>query len=91
MYVSRTLSEAHTIQSVVKIVNEGVVEGIEGIVFTSEQLAGQYAVEAAQQSGYNVDENEIWAHLEFLSNAGGKFNFSSAVNHGMKIHTKRKQ
>ena len=87
IYISNSIKNATALTEVVDIINgaaDGHVEGMEGIEFTPAQLAGQYAHSAAKDQGY-MGEAEIEAHLEILVDAGAKFDFSTALTHGMAI------
>jgi len=46
---------------------------------TPEQLAAQYALEAARESGYAVDADALSAHLDFLVDAGAVFDPAAAL------------
>lgn len=86
MYISYALRQPmNDISSVVALVNKGTAEGIEGIEFTSAQLAGQYAYDAAEEAGYGIDEDSIDAQLDALSAAGATFGWSSAIDHALLI------
>lgn len=90
IYISRTISQASSIEEVVEAINAGgMCEGMEGVEFSPEQLAGQYAEDAASDSGFPVDLEAIEAHLEFLSDAGAVFNSTEAAEWGMKIASAR--
>ncbi len=88
--ISYAIQNAKTLGDVVELVNEGTCEGIEGMEFTPEHLAGQYAQRAAQESGYPVDADSVEAHLEFLSDAGAVFDAAGAVAHAMQIEAATK-
>lgn len=86
MYASLTIRNAFGMKAIVDAINNApIVEGIEGVEFTAEQLAGQYAAEAeiAADSGYLVDENALWVHLKVLEENGAQFNFQAAIDHGL--------
>lgn len=85
IYTSYALSNAHTLGYVVELVNEGTCEGMEGLEFTSDMLAGQYAWDAASTSGYAVDAESIEGHLEFLAGEGAKFNEAKALAHALDL------
>jgi len=85
IYTSYVLSNAHTLGYVVELVNEGTFEGMEGLEFTSEMLAGQYAWNAASASDYPVDAESIEGHLEFLASEGAKFNQAKAAAHALAL------
>jgi hypothetical protein len=88
LYLSKALTDAMTIEQVVSLVNDGLCEGMEGIEFTPEMLAGQYAAKEAEWSTSEaVTEADLEAQLEYLRAAGAKFDTQGAVAHGMKIHS----
>ena len=90
IYISRAVANAKSIEDVVEIINGGgTCEGMEGVEFTPEQLAGRYAEDAAYDSDYPVDAGSIKAHLEFLAEAGAIFEESAAVAHGLTINAAR--
>lgn len=90
IYISRAVVSAQSLEDVVEIINKGgVCEGMEGVEFTPEQLAGQYAEDAAHDSGFAVDQDAIEAHLEILRDAGANFDASAAAAHGMAINAAR--
>lgn len=70
---STALDFAGSIEAAAAIITEGTA------LFTPEQLAGQYAWDAAQQAGYGTDDETIIAHLDFLSEAGAKFDGGLAL------------
>jgi len=85
--ISNSIKTATSLPEVVAIINgaaDGHIEGMEGLGFTPAMLAGQYAQDAAAESGYMGDA-EIEAHLEFLVEKGADFDFSAALAHGMTI------
>lgn len=84
--ISYALNNAHTIEKIVELVNEGTCEGMEGLAFSSDELAGQYAHAAALESGDEVDAESIEAHLEFLASEGANFNTDIATAHALAIH-----
>jgi hypothetical protein len=83
--ISYAMRHATRLHAVVDIVNEGTFEGMEGMKFSSEQLAGQYAFSAANAGDYTVDADALAGQLEFLSDAGAVFNTSAAIAHGLAI------
>jgi hypothetical protein len=87
VYVSNAIRGYTTLEQIVAHINNGgTCEGIEGIEFSPEQLAGQYAFDAITESDYpDVDEGSIDAHLDFLVDAGAKFNRRDAINHGLLL------
>jgi hypothetical protein len=83
--ISYAMRHATKLDAVVEMVNKGTCEGMEGMEFSSEQLAGQYAFNAASNGDYPVDAGSIAGQLEFLSDAGAVFNASAAIAHGLAI------
>jgi hypothetical protein len=83
--ISYALLNANSLYAVVDLVNAGTCEGIEGVEFSSEQLAGQYAFSAANAGDYTVNADALAGQLEFLSDAGAVFNTSAAIAHGLAI------
>ena len=88
IYISNSIKNATSLSEVVGIINgaaDGHVEGMEGIEFTPAQLAGQYAQDAAEESGYGADAESIDAHLDILENEGAEFDTCAALKHGLAI------
>ncbi|MFP4104864.1 MAG: hypothetical protein ACLFVU_02145 [Phycisphaerae bacterium] len=86
IYISKTIQDDHSIDQLVEHANEGLCEGMEGIEFSPEQLAGQYAWQAAKEADPDwIDEDSLGAHLEFLRDAGAKFDELEAIEHGLKL------
>ena len=86
MYASNAIRGYVTLERIVAIINEGgTCEGMEGIEFSGEQLAGQYAFDAAKASGYPIDESALDAHLDFLAESGAEFDRSTAIEHGLRL------
>lgn len=83
--ISYAINNALTLDDVVALVNEGTCEGMESMEFTSEQLAGQYAYNAAVESGCPVNAADIDAQLEFLRDAGAVFDDTKAAAHALAI------
>ena len=85
-YLSNAIANATSLEQVVEYVNEGACEGMEGIEFSSDMLAGQYAWQAAKDADDGeITEYHIEGQLEYLRDAGGVFNEQNAIAHGMKI------
>lgn len=85
-YLSNAIANATSLEQVVDYVNEGTCEGMEGIEFSSEMLAGQYAWQAAKEADDGeITEQHIEGQLEFLSEAGAVFNEQAAIEYGMNI------
>lgn len=86
MYISLTIRDAHSIETVVAAINEApICEGMEGIEFTAEQLAGQYAAAAQIESGYPVDKAALEAHLDYLQESGARFDYPAAIAQGLAV------
>jgi len=82
--MTNAITEAQSIEQVVEIINtakEGQASDYFGgaDLRSAEEMAGQYALEAAQESGY-TDNDSIAAHLDLLAEAGANFNFHSALD-----------
>jgi len=84
MYVSKELNNAYTQERCVEIINEGTCEGMEGIEFNSDQLAGQYAAYAAIEAGY-TDQQSIDGQLDVIANAGAEFDSIEAMKFAIAI------
>lgn len=85
--ISRTIAQAHSLEAVVDVINRGgVCEGVEGIEFTAEELAGQYAADAARDNGF-LDMESLAAQLEFLSDAGAVFDHPGALEWASTVAT----
>jgi len=81
IYSSRLIEQAQTQEEIVEAINAGgVTEGVEGVEFTAEQLAGEYAWQAAEEAGY-VDDDSLEGQLECLADAGADFSQSDALEH----------
>ena len=85
MFISNALQNAHSIDQVVELINSGSCEGMEGIEFSSEQLAGQYAWSCAKEAGYGVEENDLEAQLEIIAEQGAEFDSKKALEHALQI------
>ncbi|ODN41114.1 hypothetical protein [Piscirickettsia litoralis] len=89
--ISQALQQAQTFQQVVDMIN--AANNDESIPYhggvdcanTGDELAGQYAYDAADEAGYGIDEHNLEAHLELLSEAGAKFDHSKAMAEAMRI------
>ena len=84
-WLSPAITNSHDPDVIVELVNEGTCEGMEGIEFSSEMLAEQYAYYAADDAGYGLNEDNLYAHLEFLQEYGGRFDFSKALAWAIKL------
>lgn len=70
---STSLDFAASIEHAARIVTEGTA------MFSPEQLAGQYAADAAKQAGHTT-RDDLAAHLEFLAGAGAVFDHAAALD-----------
>lgn len=82
--MTNAITEAYSMEKVVEVINtskNGESPSYFGGADTreAEVMAGQYAWEAAKDSGF-TDDASIEAHLTFLADAGADFNFSSALD-----------
>ena len=84
--MTNAITEANTLEQVVEIINSDEASEYFGgtDLRSAEKMAGQYAWEAAEESGYTDDES-IEAHLDILSDAGARFNFSNALNEAIAL------
>ena len=72
--ISQALQNAQSIEQVVEIINGGGTSE-----YSANEIAGQYAFNAADESGYDIDGASLDAHLEVIIDAGAKFDYSSAL------------
>lgn len=85
--MTNAITEASSIEAVVEIINasnKGESSGYFGGTDTrdAEVMAGQYAWEAAEKSGY-TDDASIEAQLDFLVEAGAEFDFGAALENAI--------
>lgn len=79
------LHECQTLHDVASIVNEAqssqfyVQRGLVQTGSTSEQLAAEYAIDAAKDAGFGCGESELMAHLYILRDAGANFCIDDAL------------
>jgi hypothetical protein len=85
IYESHAMKNANSIERVVELVNKGTYEGIEGVEFTPEMLAGCYAYNAACDSGNEIDKEELEAQLYCLADGGANFDASGALEYAIKL------
>jgi len=85
--MTNAITEAHSIEQVVEIINASKA-GHSSEYFggtdtrAAEEMAGQYAWEAAEESGY-TDNESIEAHLDILAEAGAEFDFGIALDNAI--------
>jgi len=84
--MSTAIKEALSIEEVVEIINtaaESTVKFSDGSDMRSpEEMAGEYAFDAAEESGY-TDAASIEAHLEYLADQGAEFDFKEALQNAI--------
>lgn len=85
MFISNALQNAHSAEKAIELINEGVCEGMEGVEFSSDQLAGQHAWACAKEAGYGVDSDNIEAQLDIIAEQGAQFDSLKALEHALKI------
>lgn len=66
-----------TLEQVVEQINNSPVQGFED--HTPEFLAAAYACDAQKESGYEITQDAIEAHLDILSENGAEFDYQEAV------------
>lgn len=88
--MTNAISQAHSLEQVVEIINsdEGAAYFGGTDLRNAEAMAGQYAWEAAEESGYTSDET-IEAHLDILRDAGATFEYGDAL--AQAINLKKQQ
>lgn len=74
MEISQALQNAQSIDDVVEIINEGGTSS-----YDSNEIASQYAYNAADEAGYGIDQANIEGHLDLLAEAGANFDYREAV------------
>ena len=85
--MTNAITEAKSLEEVVEIINESKA-GNSSAYFggsdtrDAEEMAGQYAWEAAEEAGY-TDDASIEAQLDFLVEAGAEFDFSTALENAI--------
>lgn len=85
IYLSNSIQNAQTFEDIINLINGApIIEGLERIEFAAEQLAGQYALDCADDD-YEISE-QVKYHLEFLSENGAMFNHEIAFEHALKIY-----
>lgn len=68
------LDNCNSIEQVVELINNEFSSDA-----TAEMIAAAYALQAANEAGYGVDESNIDYHLDYLKDAGAKFNFNESL------------
>ncbi|WP_299195724.1 hypothetical protein [uncultured Amphritea sp.] len=85
--MTNAITEAASIEQVVEIINASKAGDVSEYFGGSdtreaEEMAGQYAWEAAEESGY-TDDGSIEAQLDFLVEVGAEFDFSAALENAI--------
>jgi len=74
--------EAHSIQQAVEVINLAAKQSVPYFggtdCRTPDEMAGEYALEAAEETGY-TDDASIEAHLELLIAHGARFDVLKAM------------
>ena len=93
-YISLSMSNANTVARCVELIAEApVVEGMEKIEFSAEQLAGQWAADYAIDSDTklsDIDESTLDAFVDIVEEhcaeeGGADFDHAAALAHALKI------
>ncbi|MCG7545400.1 hypothetical protein MHM93_14560 [Pseudoalteromonas sp. MM17-2] len=74
MEISQAINEAQSLEQVVAIVNDGGTSR-----FDQNEIAAQYAYDAADDAGFGLSKANIEAHLDVLVEAGAEFDYLKAV------------
>ena len=86
IYTSNLVQNGSMTDIVNAINDGGTVEGVEGIEFTSEMLAGNYAYNCALEAGFGFEEANLDFHLDVLyDNYKAKFDYSDARDYALKL------
>jgi hypothetical protein len=94
MILSNALEDAKTVAEVVSIINSGTVEGMSeagGTEFTPEMLAGQYAAGECEEAKNDATVFDLFVevNLDFIADAGAKFDYSKAADYALAIHKEK--
>ena len=91
MYKSNSIEKATSREEVVNIINaaaeNGHAEGMEGVEFTPEMLAG-CAIFGACEFEYDA-ESEIEAQAELLKEDGADFDMSEACEYALELYNNK--
>lgn len=87
--LSPVITESHSQEQIVEAINSAnqghAVEYFGGSdMHTGDQLAGQYAYDAAHDQN-DVSVENIGAHLEIISEAGAQFDAAAAMREAMRF------
>lgn len=89
VYLSHAIQNAQNITEVVEMINNGGhSEGIEGVEFTPEMLAGIYSYVAVEDSDsecrVHINDNHD-AHLDVLIDCGAQFSSADALLYASQL------
>ena len=93
-YLSLSMRNANTVSRAVELIREApIVEGMEGIEFSAEKLAGQWAADYAIDSDTNlseIDEATLDVFVDIVKEhcaeeGGAEFDHAAALAHALKI------
>ena len=95
LYLSLSMRNAETVRRCVELIADApVFEGVEGIAFSAEQLAGQWAADYAIDSDTaleDIDESTLAAFVEIVAehcveeNEAANFDKAGALAHALRI------
>ena len=95
LYLSLSMRNAETVRSCVELIAAAPIsEGVEGIEFSAEQLAGQWAADYAIDSDTaleDIDESTLAAFVEIVAehcaeeNDAARFDQAGALAHALRI------
>ena len=77
--MSNAITESKSLDEVVENINQSIRSND---AREAEEMAGQYAWEAAEESGY-IDDSSVEAHLDYLIESGAKFDFEAALKNAI--------
>lgn len=66
------------LQDIVKLINCSTE-------FTAEELAAEYAMDAALDAEYGISEENLGAHLDYLLESGAKFYYAAALDEALSL------
>lgn len=93
-YISLSMSNANSVARCVELIADApIVEGMEGVEFSADQLAGQWAADYAIDSDTKlseIDEATLDAFVDIVEEhcaeeGGAEFDHAAALAHAMKI------
>lgn len=72
--ISNILNNTQSLSDIIKTINNGGT-----YLHNSESIAAQYAYESQKESGYTIDKESIYRHLDVLIDNGALFNYKKSV------------